>query len=177
MSQLQLEQGGGWRRSTSVLQQMLVRALGLHLKSIGFAAPCSWQLCWKTVERCTCVAIASTTVHAHLATGMLCKKAIERPVEGSHSWDLQCVCTDESHLPHGQSMVGMAESKHVFPAGITHVCSPRYLSDARKCEVYNQGLGLFVGNTYIKCLSLAWLIEWILVDGLRPEPLSDFAYR
>lgn len=37
---------------------------------------------------------------------------------------------------------------------------------------YDVGPGRFTGNKYIKCMSTAWCMEWVLTDGRRPQELK-----
>ena len=50
----------------------------------------------------------------------------------------------------------------------TEVSSPLILSKApEKLSCYHKGIGLFRGSVYVKCLSPASMIEWVMLDSLK----------
>ena len=57
-------------------------------------------------------------------------------------------------------------------ASTTEVGSSLILSKApEKLSCYHRGMGLFQGSVYVKCLSVASCIEWIMLDCYKDAKL------
>lgn len=54
--------------------------------------------------------------------------------------------------------------------GDAEVLSPAVTVQPKKCPSYDLGAGRFVGANYIKCLSPASCLEWIMIDSLKDAP-------